>query len=84
MELLRKDNDVAEYPPHPSKKDVPRLHLRLEASSKAITDSKMTVYMTDSSGGRNFDIPIDGDDLDASELTWAITKALRQWNGMKI
>jgi hypothetical protein len=84
MNLLTEPNEVAQYPPHPTKSEEPRLFLRIEASSKAITDKTMTVYMVDSTGGRNFDLPINGDDLDASELTWAITKALRQWNAMAI
>jgi hypothetical protein len=84
MNLVQKNNTDAKYPSHPSKKDVPRLHMRIEASAKAISGNVMTVYLLDSVGGRNFDLPINGDDLDASELTWAITKILRQWNGMKV
>lgn len=75
---------VPDWPKFPSKEEMPTLFIRIEAVKANIHKGYVEVFMTDANGGRNFKLPINAkdNDLDASELTWAITRTLREWNDM--
>ena len=74
------------WPKFPSKEELPVLFIRIEATKSDVKEDKICVFMTDANGCRNFYLPINKEDsdLDASELTWEITKLLREWNDMPV
>jgi len=73
-----------EWPEFPTKEKSPKLEILIETHKKDATKEYLRVFVSDAVGGRNMILPIDGNDLDASELTWAITKVLRQWLGLPL
>lgn len=81
--LLTQGSCLVEYPPHPSKSESPRFSIYIESREKWNSETEICIQLQDAKGARMMNLPLNGDDLDASELTWAITKALRQWNNMK-
>jgi hypothetical protein len=72
------------YPSHPEKDTCPVFAIHIESREKWNSKDSISIQLQDTKGSRMIELPIKGDDLDASELTWAITKALRQWNKMPV
>jgi len=75
---------VQSPPDFPTKEEMPHLTLKIQSHKNDVGKDTVRVFLTDATGGRNIKMPLDGVDLDASELTWAITKILRQWVGLPV